>query len=77
MIGDINVVVSSCQSDGAALPADRSQQQNGNLIITNLRKTDHGAYDCVLENEVATLVATATLLIESEFGRRRIPEFVS
>ncbi|OQV23797.1 Protein turtle [Hypsibius exemplaris] len=53
------------RTDGVLIPSDRTRQQDGFLIITNLRKTDHGSYDCVLENEVATLVASTTLLIES------------
>jgi hypothetical protein len=32
--------------------------------MSNLRKTDHGVYECLVANEVATIVARTALLIE-------------
>lgn len=54
------------QADGSVISSDRSIRHGGTLKLFNLKKSDHGIYDCVLENDVATLVATTTLLIESE-----------
>lgn len=46
------------------LPSDRSEYKNSHLILHGLRKEDHGRYECVVENEVATLVASTMLYIE-------------
>ncbi|KAI2798215.1 Protein turtle B [Blomia tropicalis] len=43
------------------LPKDRTFIRNGNITITNLRKEDFGKYECILKNEIATLVAHTTL----------------
>lgn len=32
--------------------------------MSDLRKSDHGVYECVVSNEVATIVARTALLIE-------------
>lgn len=50
----------------AKLPSDRAEFKGSNLILNNLRKEDHGRYECVIENEVATLVASTMLYIEGE-----------
>ena len=54
------------QGDGTPLPKDRISVRNGRLSVFNLRKSDHGTYECVVENEVTALVARTTLLIESK-----------
>lgn len=50
----------------AKLPADRSEYKDSHLILHGLRKEDHGRYECVLENEIATLVASTMLYIQGE-----------
>lgn len=50
----------------AKLPSDRSEYSNSHLILHGLRKEDHGRYECVVENEVATLVASTMLYIEGK-----------
>jgi hypothetical protein len=54
----------------AKLPSDRSEYKNSYLHLHNLRKEDHGRYECVIENEVATLVASTMLYIEGECDSR-------
>ena len=39
--------------------------RSGNLTIKSIKKDDHGKYECVLENIIATLVTTTTLLVDS------------
>ena len=34
---------------------------NGELTIDNLRQSDHGVYECVVHNDVATIVARSAL----------------
>ena len=34
------------------------------MTLSDLRKSDHGVYECVVSNEVATIVARTALLIE-------------
>lgn len=50
----------------AKLPTDRSEYKNSHLLLHGLRKEDHGIYECVIENEVATLVASTMLYIEGK-----------
>ena len=45
------------------LPKDRTFIRNGNITITNLRKEEFGKYECILKNEIATLVASTALRI--------------
>ncbi|XP_076310324.1 protein turtle-like isoform X3 [Tachypleus tridentatus] len=52
------------RADGGRLPRERSSRQGGNLTIYNLQKEDHGRYECVLENDIATLVTSTMILIE-------------
>lgn len=54
------------QADGTKLPRERALIRGGNLTIRGLKKEDHGRYECVLENEIATLVTSTLLLVESE-----------
>ncbi|XP_065563829.1 uncharacterized protein LOC136029401 isoform X2 [Artemia franciscana] len=50
--------------DGRALPRDRARIENGYLIITTLRRTDFGFYECVVQNEVAAITTRTHILIE-------------
>lgn len=50
----------------AKLPSDRSELRGSHLLLHSLRKEDHGRYECVVENEVATLIASTMLYIEGE-----------
>lgn len=52
------------RADGIKLPRERTVIRGGNLTIRNLKKEDHGRYECVLENEIATLVTSTLLLVE-------------
>ena len=40
------------QVDGRRLPRKRHRIYNGELTLENLRKSDHGVYECVVSNEV-------------------------
>ncbi len=55
------------KSDGTKLPKDRASIRSGNLTIKSIKKEDHGTYECVLENEIATLVASTLLLVNSMY----------
>ena len=46
------------------LPSDRSELKQAHLVLHSLKKEDHGRYECVIENEVATLVASTMVYIE-------------
>ncbi|XP_071542829.1 protein turtle homolog B-like isoform X4 [Panulirus ornatus] len=50
--------------DNLNLPRDRTQIVGGNLTIRNLRKSDHAYYECIVSNEIATLVTATQLLVE-------------
>lgn len=54
------------QADGEKLPRERATIRGGNLTIKGLRKEDHGRFECVLENEIATLVTSTLLLVEGK-----------
>ena len=45
------------QVDGRSLPRKRNKIFNGELTLENLRKDDHGVYECVVKNDVATIIA--------------------
>ena len=47
-------------------PLDRAFIRSGNLTIKSLKKDDHGKYECVLENEIALLVSSTMLHVNSE-----------
>nr|XP_027205598.1 protein turtle-like [Dermatophagoides pteronyssinus] len=38
-----------------------SFQRNGNITLVKLRKEDFGRYECVIENEIATLIASTEI----------------
>ncbi|XP_023238689.1 protein turtle-like isoform X2 [Centruroides sculpturatus] len=63
--GQPKPLISWRRADAKKLPRDRTEVIGGNLTIRGLRKEDHGTYECVLENEIATLVTSSLLLIES------------
>ena len=50
--------------DGKKIPRKRHKIFNGELTLENLRKSDHGVYECVVSNEVATIVHRTELFIE-------------
>ncbi|XP_023316345.1 protein turtle isoform X2 [Trichogramma pretiosum] len=52
------------RKDGEALPRTRAKLVGGNLTIEGLRRQDFGAYQCVVANEVATLVKSTQLIVE-------------
>ena len=47
--------------DGQPLPRQRATEHNGELTLDNLRQSDHGVYECVVSNDVATIVARTAL----------------
>lgn len=49
------------------MPSDRSEYKQSHLFLSGLRKEDHGRYECVIENEIATLIAPTMLYIEGKF----------
>ncbi|KAG0423869.1 hypothetical protein HPB47_000359 [Ixodes persulcatus] len=57
--------VSWRRADGKKLPKNRHAVNKGKLTIRSLQKEDHGRYECVLQNDVATLVTSTLLLVES------------
>lgn len=46
------------------LQRNRVKSAGGNITIENLRRSDFGFYQCVVTNEVATIVSPTQLLIE-------------
>nr|WKY18272.1 turtle-like protein IGSF9 [Penaeus vannamei] len=50
--------------DNQNLPRDRTDIVGGNLTIRSLRKSDHAYYECMVSNEIATLVTATQLLVE-------------
>ena len=50
--------------EGHHLPKKRHKLYKGTLTIEGLQKKDHGIYECVVSNEVATLTARTELYIE-------------
>ncbi|XP_054162906.1 protein turtle homolog B-like isoform X2 [Oppia nitens] len=53
------------KADGNKLPKDRAFIRSGNLTIKSIKKEDHGIYECILENEIAILIATTLLLVNN------------
>jgi hypothetical protein len=51
-------------SPALPLPKRRTQFLGGEMTISDLHKSDHGVYECVVSNDVATIVARTQLLIE-------------
>lgn len=54
------------KAGGGKLPKDRATIRHGNLTIVSIKQEDHGKYECVLENEIATLVAASILRVDSK-----------
>ena len=46
--------------DGRRLPRKRHRIYNGELTLENLRKSDHGVYECVVSNEVINAYKSIT-----------------
>lgn len=51
-------------TDGMPLQRNRVKSSGGNITIENLRRSDFGFYQCVVSNEVATIVSGTQLVIE-------------
>lgn len=49
------------------IDGNRVMMDGGNLSIISTKKEDHGTYECVASNTVATIVAVTELYILSEF----------
>ncbi|XP_046664143.1 protein turtle-like isoform X8 [Homalodisca vitripennis] len=50
--------------DGQPLQRNRVRVTGGNITIEGLRRTDFGFYQCVVSNEVATIVTATQLVVE-------------
>lgn len=46
-----------------------SFQRNGNITLVKLRKEDFGRYECVIENEIATLIASTEIRMNGNYYR--------
>ncbi|XP_054162943.1 protein turtle-like [Oppia nitens] len=64
-VGNPKPIITWRKTDGSKLPKDRTFIRSGNLTIKSIKKEDHGKYDCVLDNIIATLVTSTTLLVDS------------
>lgn len=58
------IIIVFLYSDGIPLQRNRVKSVNGNITIENLRRSDFGFYQCVVSNEVATIVSGTQLVIE-------------
>lgn len=61
----------------AKLPSDRADFRRSSLHLRALKKEDHGKYECVVENQVATLVVSTMLYIEGESSLSLSPAFMA
>ncbi|XP_055376450.1 protein turtle isoform X2 [Condylostylus longicornis] len=52
------------RQEGVPLQKNRVKINGGNITIENLRREDFGYYQCVVSNEVATIVSATQLVIE-------------
>uniref|UniRef100_A0A1B6E797 Protein turtle n=1 Tax=Clastoptera arizonana TaxID=38151 RepID=A0A1B6E797_9HEMI len=52
------------RQDGQPLQRNRVRITGGNITIESLRRSDFGYYQCVVSNEVATIVQSTQLVIE-------------
>ncbi|XP_032453403.1 protein turtle isoform X3 [Nasonia vitripennis] len=52
------------RKDGEELARGRAKVVGGNLTIENLKQQDFGVYECVVSNEVATIVKSTHLIVE-------------
>lgn len=64
-VGQPKPTITWRRAHGSKLPKDRTISRQGNLTIKSIKKEDHGRYECVLENEIATLVASTHLYVDS------------
>ncbi|XP_053203536.1 protein turtle-like isoform X3 [Panonychus citri] len=64
-VGQPKPTVSWRKADGSKLPKERAFIRGGNLTLKSIKKEDHGRYECVLENEIATLVTSSLLMVDS------------
>ncbi|KAJ6223357.1 hypothetical protein RDWZM_001902, partial [Blomia tropicalis] len=63
------------RADGLKVSRDRASLRAGNLTIKLLKKEDHGQYECILENEIASIIARTMLIVNSdaEWKTIRVP----
>ena len=54
-----------CQVDGP-LPTrtSRVRHEDGDLILDNIRREDHGKYECVATNVVTSVITATQLIVE-------------
>ncbi|XP_015783497.1 protein turtle isoform X3 [Tetranychus urticae] len=64
-VGQPKPTISWRKADGSKLPKERAFIRGGNLTLKSIKKEDHGRYECVLENEIATLVTSSLLNVDS------------
>lgn len=50
--------------DGTPLPKNRVKIVGGNITLESIRRSDFAVYQCVVSNEVATIVASTQLVVE-------------
>ena len=62
----INNLVIFFQNGDSVFESSRIRRIGGNLSISDLSKEDHGKYECIARNEVATIIATTELRIMGE-----------
>jgi len=55
------------QADGEFPSTTRTLQEVGNLTIVHLNENDTGLYECIASNFVADVIATALLVVHSQF----------
>ncbi|XP_074597808.1 protein turtle-like isoform X2 [Brevipalpus obovatus] len=53
------------RSGGLPLPSQRAKVYDNYLEIKSIKKEDTGRYECYLQNDVATIIASTRLLVES------------
>ena len=46
------------------MPRGRFSLVNGNLTIRTLRQEDFGFYECIVSNEIATIISGTQLVVE-------------
>lgn len=56
----------STKADGVPIPRIRTEERGGNLTIKGLKKEDYGIYECVVKNDVATLLTSTLLIVEGK-----------
>ena len=77
MYTQYNNIFSLQVSPALPLPKRRTQFLGGEMTISDLHKSDHGVYECVVSNDVATIVARTQLLIgEKKWALKTQDQFI-